>query len=469
MPAQPELLPLPDEPAGRDTLVALASAPGPAGVAVLRLSGPKAHKIAKTLSGRSDLTQGGVVFSALRDPVSGELLDRGYVLAFHGPRSFTGEDVAELQVHGSPAGVARLTEACVQLGARRARPGEFTWRALHAGKLDLLQVEALGDLLQAQSEVQHRTALQALDGELSRRLADLRDPLLAALAEIEARLDFAAEPHLAVLDPAPLLAEWAQLSARMLELAETARQGRLRLRGARVVLYGAPNAGKSTLLNALLGIERALVDHRPGTTRDTLEAALAPDGLLMTLIDTAGVRDAEDPVERQGTERARREAEAADVVLWCVDGSQPLPGDVADPADLPSPWPLVVQLLVTKSDLPLHPQIAAWPRLGQALRIHAGQPSDVAQLRQLLSQKVAALAQGPRSDQVVVSRERHAAALRDGADSLQRASQILSAGEPLELVAADLRDAVYALDEITGPMTPDDVLGYIFSQFCIGK
>lgn len=461
-------LPLPNEPAGRETLVALASAPGPAGVAVVRLSGPRAHAIARALSGRDDLPHATLQFCALRDP-RGALVDRGYVVALHGPRSFTGEDVAELQVHGSPAGVAWLIDACVHLGARRARPGEFTWRALHAGKLDLLQVEALGDLLQARSESQHRAALQALDGDLSRQLAELRAPLLAATAEVEARLDFAAEPHLAALDAAPLRSAWLDLAARMRTLAETARQGRLRLRGARVALYGAPNAGKSTLLNALLGVDRALVDHRPGTTRDTLEAALAPEGLLMTLVDTAGVREAEDPVERQGTERARREAEAADVVLWCVDGSQPLPRDVADPAELPAPWPPQVLLVLTKADLPLHPEVAAWPRASAALRLHAGAADDVARLRRRLAERVAALAEGPRGEQVVVSRERHAAALRDAAESLDRASEALDTGAPLELVAADLRDAVYALDELTGPMTSDDVLGAIFSQFCIGK
>lgn len=464
-----DLLPMPADGADRDTLVALATAPGPAGVAVVRLSGPSAHAIATKLSSQKELPHGQALFSALHDPATGELLDRGYVLGFHGPRSFTGEDVAELQVHGSPAGVARIVDACARLGARRARPGEFTWRALWAGKLDLLQVEGLSDLLNARSEEQHRAALMGLDGQLSRRLAALREPLLASLAEVEARLDFAAEPHLAHLDPLPLLSQWRELAAQMRRLAETAQQGRVRLRGARVVLYGAPNAGKSTLLNALLGTDRALVDARPGTTRDTLEAALAPEGLMMTLVDTAGVRDAEDPVEIQGTERARREAEVADVVLWCIDGSRPLPADVADPQQLPGSWQPQVQIVLTKAELPLDPEIANWPQLPSALQVAALADRGIAELRKRLADLVRDLAQGPRAEQVVVSRERHAEALRDSAQALDRAVQALAAGEPLELVAADLRDAAYALDEITGPMTPDDVLGSIFSTFCVGK
>ena len=464
-----ELLPLPADGADRDTLVALATAAGPAGVAVIRLSGPAAHPIAKNLSGKSALPQGQALFCALRDPATGELLDRGYVVAFYGPHSCTGEDVAELQVHGSPAGVARIIDACTRLGARQARPGEFTWRALWAGKLDLLQVEGLSDLLHARSEEQHRAALLGLDGQLSQRLAALREPLLSSLAEVEARLDFAAEPHLATLDPLPLLRQWSELGAQLLRLAETAQQGRLRLRGARVVLYGAPNAGKSTLLNALLGTDRALVDARPGTTRDTLEAALAPEGLLMTLIDTAGVRIADDPVELQGTERARREAQQADVVLWCIDGSQPLPTEVMDPQLLPGSCKPLVQIVWTKADLPVHPQLAAWPRLAEALQVAAPTEHGVDPLRKQLAVLVRGLAQGPRAEQVVVSRERHAAALREGAQALERAARALGDGEPLELVAADLRDAAYALDEITGPMTPDDVLGSIFAQFCVGK
>lgn len=464
-----ELLPLPAAGADRDTLVALATAPGPAGIAVVRLSGPAAHAIAAQLSRHSEFPQGRAILAALRDPATGELLDRGYVLAFHGPRSFTGENVAELQVHGSPAGVSRLVEVCVRLGAKRARPGEFTWRALWAGKLDLLQVEGLSDLLQARSEEQHRAALQALDGKVSERLAALREPVLASIAEVEAHLDFAAEPHLAVLNPEPMLLQWRQLATQMQQLAETALQGRVRLRGARVVLYGAPNAGKSTLLNALLGTDRALVDARPGTTRDTLEAALAPEGLLMTLVDTAGVRRAEDPVEIQGTQRARREAAAADVVLWCVDGSAPLPLDVPDPHGATELGTPQVQIVLTKAELPMHPQIASWARLADAWPVTAPADQGVAELRQRLATIVRELADGPRAEQVVVSRERHAAALHDAAEALVRAAEALAEDEPLELVAADLRDAAYALDEITGPMTPDDVLGSIFSQFCVGK
>jgi tRNA modification GTPase len=443
-------------PAERDTIVAPATPVWPAGVAVVRLSGSQAHTIAQQITGRPAGHAALLQFCALTDPRDGLTIDRGYVVFFKAPRSFTGQDVAELQVHGSPAVTDKLIDACVALGARLAEPGEFTWRAFEAGKLDLVQVEALADLIAAQSETQRLTALQQLDGGLSAQIAKLRAPLLAALAQVEARLDFAAEPHLAHLDPAPLLADLAELHTKMIELAGTAQAGQVRLRGARVVLFGAPNAGKSTLLNALVGLDRALVDPRPGTTRDTLEVQTAPQGVLITWIDTAGVREAEDPVERAGTARAQSEVERADVVLWCRSANS------KDSDDLPVPRTQAVLLQVaTKTDLGAGPP--------EQIAVAAPGGAGVGALRDHVVAVVRELARGPRSAEVVISRERHRHALIAAAAGLERARAGLANGLELELVAADLHDAADELGEMLGTFATDAVLGAIFSSFCIGK
>ena len=443
-----------------DTIVALATAPVPAGLAVVRLSGPRAHTIAGALAGLPALPHAQMRLCALR--VGDELLDRGYVVAFHAPRSFTGEDVAELQVHGSLAVVDRLLAACVDHGARLARPGEFSQRAFENGKLDLLQAEALADLISARAESARQAALHALDGALSQALADLRAPLLFAIADIEARIDFAAEPHLAEVDRPELARKLAHLATRLRELLGTAEAGRIRLHGARVALYGAPNAGKSTLFNALVGADRALVDARPGTTRDTVEVQTAPDGVLVTWIDTAGLRDAEDPVEQAGRARAEAAAAHADVVIWLEDRSRPFSG-------LPAPQSAaIVVRVLNKADLPAHPdwqQHADWQ---PAQTISAAHDRDVQPLRAAVVAAVRQSAEGALGH-VTLSRQRHVAAVQVGLAALDRAQLALQQHFPLELLAADLRDASLALDELTGAIVPDDVLDAVFSQFCIGK
>ncbi len=443
-----------------DTIVALATAPVPAGLAVVRLSGPRAPAIACALAGLTDLPHAHMRFAALH--AGRELIDRGYVVAFFAPRSFTGEDVAEFQVHGSLAVTDRLIAACVDLGARLARPGEFSQRAYENGKLDLLQAEALADLISARAESGRQAALQALDGVLSQALAELRTPLLLAIADLEARIDFAAEPHLAELDRPALTRRLDGLAERLRALLGTAVAGRIRLHGARVALYGAPNAGKSTLFNTLCGADRALVDARPGTTRDTVEVQTAPDGVLVTWIDTAGLRDAEDPVERAGRARAEMEAQHADVVLWLEDRSRPFSG-------LPAPVSAAVVLRVlTKSDLASD---ADWQTRAQwqaAIAVCAQRDRDVAPLRSAILAAVRQSAQGALG-QVALSRHRHVAAVQTALAAMDRANLALQQDFPLELLAADLRDAALALDELTGAIVPDDVLAAVFSQFCVGK
>ncbi len=445
---------------GDDLIVALASAPGIAGVAVVRLSGANALSVAQQVAGARRWPHAVMQYCTLREPDSGDPLDRGYVVCFHRPRSYTGDDVVEFHVHGSPTGVDRLIATLCSLGARVAQPGEFTFRALQAGKLDLAQAEALVDVLHAGGAGQHVAALHHLDGATGRAIDALRRPVLHAIAEVEARLDFAAEPHLAAFDARPLRAELAALANQMRALAATAHAGRIRMRGARVVLVGAPNAGKSTLLNALCGSDRAIVDARPGTTRDTLEVRTAPWGTAITWIDTAGMRQTSDPVEAEGTRRAQAELAAADIVLWVVDQSA-LPGPVPNFAGVLLP-------VRAKGDLAAHPSVAAHPLLATATVVCAARQDGIEGLRKTIVSRVQRLA-AVAGDGVAVARQRHADQLVRAAAALERAMAVLDAEPALELAAADLRDGIDALDELTGPMTPDDVLGAIFSEFCIGK
>lgn len=441
-----------------DTIVARATAPGAAGVAIVRVAGPRAHEIAAALSGHRLTAPNRLHYCHLRDPQTGELIDRGYVAIFAAPRSFTGDDIAELQVHGAPVGVDRLVAACCGLGARLAKPGEFTWRALHNGKIDLPQAEALADLLAAQTAQQHREALAHVDGALGKRLGQLRAPLTGLLANVEARIDFAAEPHLAAWDPAPAVAMLGDLAQQMDELAATAAAARLRMRGARVVLAGAPNAGKSTLFNALCGQDRAIVDAHPGTTRDTLEAQTAPLGHLVTWVDTAGLRQTSDAVEQQGTARAEQAVADAELVLWVCDSTLP-------PAP-PPPCRAAVLRVASKAELP---RAAGYADGEPWLPVSAQTGQGISELLQAVAGHVAALAAPPRADQVAVTRQRHADALTRAAEDLRRAAEWLTGDPQLELAASDLRQAADELNEITGPLTPDDVLAAIFSSFCIGK
>jgi len=443
-----------------DLIVALASAPGIAGVAVVRMSGEGVLEAAQRVTGERTLPHATLTYCTLRDPRTGSIIDLGYVVRFQRPRSYTGEDVVEFQVHGSPAGVDRLVDALYFVGARAARPGEFTMRALLAGKLDLAQAEALLDVLHAGGADQHAAALQHLDGATSRAIADLRAPLLRATSDIEARLDFAAEPHLAVFDPHPLRDRLVDLAQRMRALAATANAGRIRVRGARVVLAGAPNAGKSTLLNALCGADRAIVDARPGTTRDTIEVRTAPHGTAITWVDTAGLRATSDPVEAEGTRRATAELGGADIVVWVVDQAVP-------PDPMP-PTRVAVVAVRNKADLPVHPAVACHPLLASASQVCAARGEGVSELRDRLVDHVRALA-SVGGDAVAICRQRHADHLVRAAAALDRAVILINIDPALELVAADLRDALDALDELTGPLTPDDVLAKVFSEFCIGK
>lgn len=443
-----------------DTIFAPATAPGRAAVAVVRLSGPKTAMAVGAVAGGVPTAQR----ASLRRlfDAEGREIDQGMVLWFKGPHSYTGEDAAEFQVHGGPAVVEALMAALSGLGLRLAEPGEFTRRAFENGKLDLAQAEAVADLVEAETEAQHRQALEQLGGRLSQVQARWREALTEALALFEAAVDFPDEevPADVAARAGPVLeALAAELEAAA---ADVVRGERVR-EGYRIALVGAPNAGKSTLLNALAGRDAAIVTATPGTTRDVIEVPMVLAGYKLLLADTAGLRDTTEEIEAEGVRRARAWADAADLRLWLVDGASPQA--VAVPREL-QPGDILV---ITKRDLAENE--AGWKAAEDAqdralavASVTAKSPNDMAWLKALLTERVVEALAG--SEPPAATRLRHRELLAEAAERLRRA---LAETDRLELAAEDVRLAARALDRITGRIDPEAVLGRIFATFCIGK
>jgi len=430
-----------------DTIFAPATASGRAAVAVVRLSGPRTDWALRTLAG--DLPEPRRAALRRLHAPDGAEIDQGLVLWFPAPASYTGEDAAELQVHGGRAVMAALLEALAALDLRLAEPGEFTRRAFENGRLDLAQAEAVADLVDAETEAQRRQALGQLEGRLSGAQARWRDGLIEALAMFEAAVDFPDEEV-----PADVAARARPaLEALIAELdgaAADAERGERVREGFRIALIGAPNAGKSTLLNALARREAAIVTDIPGTTRDVIEVPLELAGYKAIVADTAGLREATDVVEAEGVRRATDWAAAADLRIWLVDGTQ-----------APPPQPGVLRrgdlILKTKRDLGEGADTLGSP-------FTARSPNDVAWLEQTLAEKVVAALGG--DEPPTATRLRHKALLEEASARLRAA---LAEEERLELAAEDVRLAARALDRITGRLDPEAVLGRIFATFCIGK
>jgi len=442
-----------------DTIAAIASAPGAAGVGVLRVSGPVVPAIAQALLGRMPQPRY-AHFAAFRDD-AGELIDRGLLLHFPAPASYTGEHVLELQGHGSAVLLDALLRRCCELGARLARPGEFTERAFLNGKLDLAQAEAVADLIAARSQAGARAALQSMEGVFSRRVEALLQALIALRVHIEAAIDFPEEEIDFLVDPAIT----AQLESLRVELAELLREAQRGLRlndGLKVAIVGRPNAGKSSLLNALAGSERAIVTPIPGTTRDVLREALSLDGIALELADTAGLRETQDEVEREGVRRAHGELQRADVALLVTTAAD-YAADLAFFDALPADVERVV--LINKIDLDQvparHNQCEGMHWLWASAKTGAGLDA----LREHLKR----LAGAGSGEGAFTARRRHVLALQHVGAHLDRTAAILASTRAGELAAEELRQAQHALGEITGSYSSDDLLGAIFSSFCIGK
>ena len=437
-----------------DTIVAIATAAGAGGVGIVRLSGPAAHAIGETLGGRQ-LAPRQARYARFADG-DGEVIDDGIALYFRGPASFTGEDVVELQAHGSPVALQQLVAHCIALGARQARPGEFSERAFLNGKLDLAQAEAIADLIAASDARAARAARRSLDGEFSRRVEALMAQLLAIRVHVEAAIDFADEP-LDALGGEALRAQLANTTTALADLLQQARRGQKLRDGLHVVLVGPPNAGKSSLLNALAGGDRAIVTDIAGTTRDVLRETIRIDGVELTLVDTAGLRESSDAIEAEGIRRARAELERADLALVVLDARDATSTRQAFAAELTA----VSQALWlhNKADL-----LASHPPLGAGgLYVSARTGEGVQALHQNLLALSGGAGQGAFS-----ARARHVDALERAAALLAEARSELGY-ERLELAADGLQRAHAALGEIGGRVDADALLGHIFSAFCIGK
>ncbi|HMR30757.1 MAG TPA: tRNA uridine-5-carboxymethylaminomethyl(34) synthesis GTPase MnmE [Geminicoccus sp.] len=432
-----------------DTIVAPATAAGRAAIGVLRVSGPRAAAVCRALTGREPPPPRLASLRRLAEPASGEVVDRGLVIWFPAPGSYTGEDLLEIQHHGGSAVAAALLSACLASpGVRPALPGELTRRSFLAGRLDLTQVEAVADLIDATSRAQARQAMRQLDGELGRRCESWRTALLDALAVVEAEIDFGPDQDLPADLVDSLAASVAAVRDGMARAVATARSGERLREGLVVAVTGAPNAGKSTLVNRLAGRDVAIVTAVPGTTRDVIEVAIELAGLPVVLLDTAGLRDTTDPVEAEGVARARRRAATADLRLLLIAPGEPVPE--------PDDGSLVVR---SKADL------AVGPAGSGPLAISALTGTGIEALLDEVAGRLRAIA---GEGTAAVTRERHRLALMDATAALER---FLAGRRDLELalLGEELRLAVEAIGRVTGRVGGEEVLDRIFARFCIGK
>lgn len=457
-----------------ETIAAISTPLGEGGIGIVRISGPDALKIASRLfrdpSGKRHraLRPWGLRYGVVVDPETGEEIDEALASAMPAPHSFTREDVVEFSCHGGVGPLSRVLEAVLRCGARLAQPGEFTRRAFLAGRIDLAQAEAIIELVRARTDSARRLALANLRGGLSAAVVSIRDDVVMLLAELEAAVDFP-EDEVDEPDRATVIFRARETASKLRGLAERARRGRVYRDGVTVVIVGRPNVGKSSLLNALLGRSRAIVTEIPGTTRDAVEDWTNMRGIPVRLVDTAGLRETDDPVERLGVERTLERLEEADLTIVVIDGSEPLSdGDVSV---LRSACGKGGAVVLNKGDLPqrvsesdVAPHAAGMP----VVRVSAKEGSGVESLEDTIAGLAVGKAAGV-SEGMVMATARQQEALERAAAALDEVERGLGAGTPLDPAVIDIREALFWLDQITGRSASDDVLDKIFSEFCIGK
>ncbi len=442
----------------RDTIVAAATPPGKGGIGIVRISGDAAGKLAAALIGR--LPEPRVATRGTVRDGDGVAIDDGLGLYFPGPASYTGEDVFEFHGHGGPLVVAAVIAAAVELGARRAEPGEFSKRAFLNGKLDLVQAEAIADLIDSGTSQAARAALRSLSGSFSHAVENLQQQLLDLRLHVEAAIDFP-EEEIDFLCDADLLRKIDECGAAFGKLQREAGIGRVLRDGLQLVIVGKPNVGKSSLLNLLSGQEAAIVTEVAGTTRDILREQIEIDGLAVELVDTAGLREDPDRIEAEGIRRAREALTKADGALWIQDAGEDTAGELDE--DIPPDIPLII----LRNKIDLTGEAAGLNKEDPlTLNVSARTGAGIDELRETI-RKLAGykdLGEG-----AFTARRRHVAAIAKANEHFQRGKQALEKNKAGELMAEDLRLAHDALGEITGAVTSDDLLGRIFAEFCIGK
>jgi tRNA modification GTPase len=454
---------------GGTTIVAPATPAGTGGVSIVRLSGPDAFPIASRLTGvdPASVPPRTLFRCDFRGP-AGDTFDSGMAVFFPSPRSFTGEDVAELHLHGNPAVVEGAVRAACAAGAAPAEPGEFSRRAFLNGKMDLTQAEGLADLIEARTEAAARAALRQMRGGIRESVAPLRERILSLLTVLSAAIDFAEEDDLPAITNAQLAERVLNLSHELAQLLRSYAAGHRFRDGVTVAIAGVANVGKSRLLNRLAGEERAIVAEMPGTTRDYLHAEVSAGGVPVLLVDTAGLRETGDPVEREGVRRSRDVIASADLVLFLLDGGRPAgEGDREAYREI-APRPHLVVL--NKSDLPQAEAGVEFAGEGrkETVRVSARTGEGIEALVAAVAREVgpgesAILGQAP------LTRARHRLAVEKALSALARAGESARAGMPLEFPAEDVREAAAALAELLGEVAPEEVLDAVFGQFCIGK
>ena len=439
-----------------ETIVAIATPPGKGGVGVIRLSGPNALALGKAMIGR-DLPQRQAVFAHFKD-VQQQTVDSGLAIFFKGPKSFTGEDVVEIQGHGGPIIQDILLTELIAMGARQARAGEFSERAFLNDKIDLAQAEAIADLIDSATAQAARGAMRSLQGEFSAKVSELLKQLVHLRMYVEAAIDFP-EEEIDFLADQKIQDSIVELLQSLEKTIAQAGQGAILRNGLNVVLAGKPNAGKSSLINALSGIDAAIVTNIPGTTRDTVSQTIDLDGMPVHIIDTAGLRDSDDEVEKIGVARARKAISEADHVLYLVDADQPL-------EDLSGQFDANIKISVVFNKIDLLDAEQRQQKQSQGLCISATKGDGLSELKEYIKNLAGYQSDG---ESLFTARRRHLTALSFAEQAVQRGLDQLTINKAGELLADELLYAQNFLNEITGEFSADDLLGEIFAGFCVGK
>lgn len=452
-----------------NTIAAIATAivPQQGSVGIVRLSGAEAVAIARLLfqsPGRQPWESHRILYGYIRDPQTEELIDEALLLLMLAPRSYTREDVVEFHCHGGIMAVQRVLQLCLEQGARLAEPGEFTLRAFLNGRLDLTQAESIADLVGARSPQAAQTALAGLQGKLAQPIRQLRATCLEILAEVEARIDF--EEDLPPLDESQVKAQLTQVLAEVEQILATADQGELLRTGLKVAIVGRPNVGKSSLLNAWSRSDRAIVTDLPGTTRDVVESQLVVGGIPVQVLDTAGIRDATDQVEKIGVERSRQAAQAADLVLLTIDAQTGW--TVADQEIFEQVQQRPLILVINKIDLAASVFLPPPLQIASVVKTAAAHSQGIDALEQAILETVKTKNLTAGNLDLAIN-QRQAAALTHAKTALQQVQITIAEQLPLDFWTIDLRNAIQALGEITGEEVTESVLDRIFSRFCIGK